>query len=247
MSPAVSLLLISLVLLSCKTQEEIRREEALDRTMGEVEQQQRTLADTVTRMQSLEEKLATMTGRVDEIKYDSEQTYGQKIAELTGRLELLEQTSEALSQEVEDQREYGKKVVETIEKMAKTQGPKRQGPYWEAMGNYKRGRYKTAKGQLLALLEGKKVKGARRARVLHNLGMISFMDKNDDQSLTYFSKLFTDYPKSSYNKNGLLFLAKSFRRLDQKDQAQATLEELLTKFPEAKQKNEARRILAELR
>ena len=207
------LFLIPVVLLihSCKTQEEIKREQYID---NQLKAQQSLLAGHVTKMQAMEERLAAMTGKMDQVQYDNQQTYGQKISELAGRVDLLEEAQTTMQEEIEEQGNYVKKVISTLDKMTGT-GGKPKDAYGQAMGNYKRGRYKRAKNQLLDLLGGNKVKGSRRARVLHNLGMIAYMDEDDKQALVYFSKLFTDYPKSSYNKNGLLVLAKVLRRMDQ--------------------------------
>ena len=239
-------ILVLLLILSCKTQEEIKREETIDQAVLQVQENQKLLAQTVAKLQSFEEMLAAMTGKIDEVEYSSQQNYGQKITQLSGDLELLQQSNDALSQEVEDQKNYTKSVVSTLDKLSSTQKRSSQSAYQQAMSNYKKGWYKTAKKQLLTLLNGNKIKGSRRARILHNLGMISFMNKNNEQAIVYFSKLFTEYPKSGYNKNGLLFLGKTFQRLDQKDKAKMTLEELLNKFPKAKQKKEAKKILGSL-
>ncbi len=239
------LLIPQIVAISCKTQEEIQREETIDKAVVQVGENQKLLAQSAIKLQAVEEALAKITGKMDEVQYNNQQTYGQKMTEINGRIDLLEQSNNALSQEMEDQKDYTKKVIKALDKLSTT-SPKKStgGAYQEAVRNYQRGRYKTAKKQFLRLLDKKRVKGAQRARALHNLGMISYMDKSNEQTLVYFSKLYTDYPKSSYNKNGLLVLAKTFQRLGRKDKAKATLEELLSKFPKAKQKKEAQKILA---
>jgi len=115
------------------------------------------------------------------------------------------------------------------------------------MDEYGKGRYAQAKGILLKLLEDKSIKGARKARVIHNLGMIAYMDKEFDKGLVYFSRLFTEFEKSGYNKNGLLYLARSFEKLGQKEQAVQTLNELINRFPDAKQVKNAKEMLNRLK
>ena len=58
------------------------------------------------------------------------------------------------------------------------------------MYDYKKGRYSAAKGKLESLLSGKKVSGTKRARTIHNLGMIAYIQKDNNAALTYFSKAF---------------------------------------------------------
>jgi len=111
------------------------------------------------------------------------------------------------------------------------------------MGDYKRGRYKSAKSKLADLYNNKLVSGSRKARVIHNLGMIAYMEKDNGAALTYFSTLFTEMPKSGYNKNGLLFLGKTFKRLGQTEEMKQTLNELITRWPKARQVSEAKKLL----
>lgn len=239
--PAALLLLLGA---SCATQEDIDRRERMERAMEQVREQQGLLAQAIARTQSVEERVAAVTGRVDEVRHDGERAYGDGISALSARVDALEESQRRIEEALDEQSGYVRKVIETLDKMGKKSRRPSSSPYDQAMRNYRRGRYKTAKGQLLGLLEDKGVKGSRRARVLHNLGMIAHMDEDDEQALVYFSKLFTEQPGSAYNKNGLLFLAKSFGRLGREDRMRSVLGELLSKFPDAKQAPEARKLLA---
>ena len=242
MRPAPPVALLA-ALASCATQEEIDRRGRVDLALAQVRENQGLLARSLSRTQAVEERLAAMTGRLDEVRHDSETTLDQRLAGLEARVEALEESGRAVRKDLEEQSGYLRRVIGTLEKMGRKRAPS-SSPYDQAMADYRRGRYKTAKNRLLAILEGGGVKGSRRARVLHNLGMIAHMDEDDERALVYFSKLFTEQPGSSYNKNGLLFLAKSFGRLGREDRMRSALEELVSRFPKAKQAPEARRLLA---
>lgn len=73
------------------------------------------------------------------------------------------------------------------------------------------------------------------------------MDKQYDKALVYFSRLFTEHEKTGYNKNGLLFLGRTFDKLGQKEQAKQTLGELIKRFPDAKQVKAAKEMLEKLK
>ena len=113
------------------------------------------------------------------------------------------------------------------------------------MGLYRRAKYAQAKSILLDLVD-KKFSETRKARVIHNLGMIAYMDKENDKALAYFSRLFTEFPKTGYNKNGLMFLAKTLQRMKKNEEAKQALNELITRFPKAKQVAQAKKMLKQL-
>lgn len=256
-----SIALISIVFLfsGCKTQEEIAQGQMVENLNLQVSESQKLTAEATVRMQQLEERMNSITGQVEESGHKRQTTTQKQISELKDKLMVIEENNKTLNTDVAnikvslaEQKVYLDKVLKSLSKMSKSKAApkkkskKKMSDYDKAMSAYKKGSYKTAKALLQELLDKKKVKGSRRARVLHNLGMSSFILKQDDQVLIFFSKLFTDYPKSGYNKNGLLFLGKSFQRLKKKDEAKQTLNELITRFPKAKQSGEAKSILKKL-
>ena len=254
-----SIALISIVFLfsGCKTQEEIAQGQMVENLNLQVSESQKLTAEATVRMQQLEERMNSITGQVEESGHKRQTSTQKQLTELKDKLMVIEENNKTLNTDVAnikislaEQKVYLDKVLKSLSSMSKSapkkKSKKKLSEYDKAMSTYKKGRYKSAKAQLQELLDKKKVKGSRRARVLHNLGMSSFFLKQDDQVLIFFSKLFTDYPKSGYNKNGLLFLGKSFRRLKKKDEAKQTLNELITRFPKAKQAGEAKSILKKL-
>jgi TolA-binding protein len=248
------LLLIIVSLNSCKTQEEIAQSQMVETLNLQVSESQKLTADATVRMQSLEERMNNITGQVEESGHQQKMTVQNQIKDLKDKLVVVEENNKSLNTEVTslkasmaEQKEYLDKVLKSLTKMSssKSKPSRKLSSYDKAMATYKRGKYKDAKALLQELLK-KKMNGSKRSRVLHNLGMSSYILKQDDQVLIYFSKLFTDFPKSGYNKNGLLFLGKSFQRMNKKEEAKQTFNELLTRFPKAKQSGEAKKLLAKL-
>ena len=112
------------------------------------------------------------------------------------------------------------------------------------MSYYRGQKYKQSKAILVKLYKSGKYKGKKKARIIHNLGMISYMQKKNDDAVTYFSTLYTDMPKSAYNGNGLVYLARTFKRTGQKEQAVTILEEMIKSFPKSRHVKTAKDLLA---
>lgn len=252
------LALISILFFGCKTKEDIAREQMVTNLNLQIQDHGKLSADTTVRMQNLEERISKMTGKFEETSHETNQTFEQRIKTLEERLILMEETSKARSEQItllttkmDGQSKYIKEVLNTLNKISGKSGKKGkkkkfQSPYWAAMGAYKDGKYKKALPMLLALLEKKKVKGSRKARTIHNIGMCNFLSKDYDNAKVYFSRLFSEYPKSNYNKNGLLFLGKSLQKLKENEIAKMTLNQLIERFPKAKQVKEAKKIISKL-
>ncbi|TNF03107.1 MAG: tetratricopeptide repeat protein [Deltaproteobacteria bacterium] len=252
-----SLLLISslfFILGACKTQEEIQREQMVDNMSLQMIEGQKGQAEMTVKYQALEEQVAMLRGELEQKGYNQEQKRQSELKGLEDRVNLIEESQKdvsekmaAVQKQLEENKEFLNKVLKALgSKSAPKAAAKPKSPYWEAMDSYQAGKYKEAKDQLLALLNGNKVNGTQKARVLHNLGMIEYMDKKNDDALIYFSKLFTEFSSSGYNKNGLLFLGKTFNRMGRKEEAKQTLEELVKRFPKSKQVDEAKKLLQKL-
>lgn len=241
--------LLLLTITACKTQEEIQREQLVDTISLQMVQGQKLQAEYTVKMQSLEEQIAHLRGELEQKGYNREQKRQSEQKSLEDRVSLIEESQKdvvtrmsSVQKHLEENQAFLQKVLKTLEKSS-PKPKKKVSPYWAAMNNYKAGNYKTAKDQLLDLLNKNSVKGSGKARVLHNLGMIEYMDKKDKEATIYFSKLFAEFSSSGYNKNGLLFLARSFKRMGKKEEAKQTLEELVKRFPGAKQATQAKKLL----
>ena len=60
--------------------------------------------------------------------------------------------------------------------------------------------------------------------------MIAYIKKEYKDAIIYFSRLYTEYSKSGFNKNGMFYLGKSFEKVGKKSSARQTLEGLLEAF-----------------
>jgi len=239
---------------SCKTREDIVREQMVDNISMQVQDGQKLNADFTIRLQNIEDRLTNLSGSVEETQHTSQVTLNERIQSIEEKMTILEtaQTTQSTSleeiqKELSSQKEYIQEVLGTLKNLSqkKTKVKKKTTPYNEAMGLYRQGKYAQSKAILLTLVD-KKFSESAKARIIHNLGMIAYMDKQNDKALAYFSRLFTEFPKTGYNKNGLMFLAKTLQRMKKNEEAKQALNELIAKFPKAKQVSQAKKMLKEL-
>lgn len=223
----------------------------VDNMAVQMQQGQKLSAEYTVRLQNLEEKLTQKIGSLEEIQHGHGEKSSKDI-ELNKtnmsqlRLELKEQKKTLLliSDQMDQQKKYLKKLLSSLNKMAgEKPKKKKKSSYDQAMYLYKKGHYKRAQDALLKLLNNKRIKGNKKARVIHNLGMIAFMDKKYSDAVTLFSRLYTKYPKSPYTPRGLLFLGKSFKKINRQDEAKQVLQELVKNYPKSKYNKKAKQLL----
>lgn len=229
----------------------------LDIMSVQVTQGQKLTADATVRLQNMEEKIQQLQGLVEESTHNKSEQSQTLEARLKAQEELIKTLTNNLNDQtsklnlvetrLSEQDKFIKEILSTLKSQNQpVENKKKISPYELAMQEYSKGKYKEVKPQLETLLNDKSIKGAQKARVIHNLGMIAFIQNNSQDSMTYFAKLYSEYPASTYNANGLIHLAKTFIKLNQKDQAKQTLEEMIKKFPTHKKASTAKEMLKSL-
>lgn len=258
------LALVTLVLLiqACKTTEELQREQMVDNLSIQMAQNQKLSAEAQIKIQNLEERINNINGTLEETGHKVDTTYSNQMKENQQKLELLQKVIDDstlrerklservgnLEKELAEQKKYIKQVLSVLNKVNSTvEDNKKRSPYQEAFYNFNKGKNKLALPQLESLLESKKIKGKRRARVLNALGMLNYWSRKDDQAIVYLSKLFTEHPKAPYTTNGLIYMAKAFKRKGEKEQAISALEMLIQKYPSSKKISQAKKLLKQYR
>ncbi len=250
-------LALAAALNACKTRGDIEREQLLASLAVQMRDGQKLQSSAASRIQALEERLGHVSGQVEEGDHQIAQKAEGQIQSLQEKVALLESTSagiqkklSALEKKSRSQERYLKDVLRTLQSLSPgTATSSRSGTnslYQRAVANYKAGKYKTAKQQFASLIKSKYLKYAQKTRTLHNLGMIAYSNKDNDEAIVHFGRLFTRYPKSSYNKRGLLFMAKAFMRLEESVKAKQTLQELTERHPKSPQAREAKKLLKKL-
>ena len=245
---------------SCTTQADIQREQTVDAMKLQMVQSQQHTGEHLVKIEDIQQQIAQLRGAIEEGGHEQKESLKVTIKQMEDRLLFVEESNKMLKENLEsvrtqlkEQKDFLAKVLKTLEsaskspkKIANKKKGKKKSSYDKAMGLYKIRHYTKVRPIFIELLKDKKIKGNKRARIYHNLGMIQFVKKKNEDALIYFSQLFTEHPKASYNANGLLYMAKAFQRLKRKEESKQTLEELIKRYPKAKQIKEAKAILKKL-
>lgn len=235
-----------LTLLSCKTAEQIKREQQVDSLSVQVRQNQTLSAEVTSRIDQIELEVNKVAGKLEEVEHKNREDLREAIRDIKKEVQLTEESNQALREKMKDledrlaeQQKYISEVLESLktlsislEKKTKEEPAKSTTNGFE---DFKKGRHKDAKIKLMALLDEKNVKAPTKANALLYLGLISFKSKNYEESLTFFSRLFTDYPKSNHNMMGLLYLGRSFHKMGKVDEAKNSFKELIRIYPNSKE------------
>ena len=242
----VPILIISLFS-SCKTTEQIRQEKRVDdlATLS---------ADYDGRLQTLEASVQHLHGQLEESTHLAQTAATQDLQELQKSVELLtaqfkalqntQQEQDKLLQEIKTQLSAQQKYIGDVATSLTALGPKNNASPWQTnleLGQkyFKENKYDKAFPLLQPLLQEKAIKGKNRSALLYSLGMMAYAQKDNDQAVYYLGTLYQEFPKSTYNQNGLYTLGKSFQRMGQNDKAIATWEELQASFPQTKRATQA--------
>lgn len=257
-TPFLALLFVVtfLFLSGCKTQSQIRREQQMENLTSQVSEGQRLTADTTIRLQEMEERIGHLHGALEEKGYAEQIQREEALSDLRSRMDAMEATQRDIQQQLQQQKrqmdaqkEYLDRVLKTLEELSRAsvdiKKKSTQEVYNEAVRLYRARQYPESRKYFEELL-GRDLSEPIRTHTYHNLGMIEYMDQRFAQAVAYFGRLFTEFPESGYNRNGLLFLAKSFEKEGQTNEAIQTLQQLIQRFPDANRIGDARNMLQRL-
>ncbi len=240
-----NLILIFLFLVSCKTQEDIQREEVVDSMAAQMSQHQKITAQTSLKALELEEKLTKMVGAIDEREYQHFTATNQELSLSKKNIDDLKKDLDLVKLQILEQKEYLEKILSSLSKMGEVPSKKKpkKSNYDEAIGLYKKGLAKEAKPLLADLVNDKSLDSSKMAKVTYFLGMIAYQEKQYSDAVTLFSRLYTQFPGSSHNPSALLYLGRSFLKLKKDDEGKQVLQELIEKYPNTSHSQKANEIL----
>lgn len=270
----IALSLMILATQGCKTQADIQRERTVETINQQLVQNQKTNANSNLRLQAIEEQVQRLTGLVEDTQQKKNETDKENVS-LKDKVSMLEENNRKqneairmLAEKVAEQTKYLEDVVKALNTMSEQKSEPRKevkqkgndlsvgvedkdsgasaGGFQAAVGLYKAKNYEDAKSIFADLLDDKKTKRKEKEGSLQYLGLIEYRKKNYEEAKVYFSRLFSEYPKSTYNATGLLYLARTFSELKQKNEASMTLDELISRFPDSKEAKEGTKLKAKL-
>jgi TolA-binding protein len=248
----VLLLISSLFLMtSCfKTAEDLEREKLLSGLNTEMKQSQGLVADMTIKLKEFEERVSQVNGSIEQIEHrqqtmhaEKEKNQEEKIRALRAQVEQLNQTIEIqkkqiqmLNQDVEQTKKFIQDLTKSLKggsavaPKAKTSEAKSR--IHELIKMVDKGQYNDAEIELNQMINSN-ISNPDKNKAYHELGRIHFFKKNYDNSLVFFSKIYTNYPSSSLAPSSLLFISKCLKNKGMKDEAKQTLTEFTQKFPKS--------------
>lgn len=257
---------ILIVFTSCKTQEDIRREQAVQNLNSEIQETKKTAANGNSRFQAIEEQIQRMTGQVEEANHSRAQSIkdNQQLAERINALEEANKKSveylKALTEKVNNQSGYIEEVIASLaklsEKPAASSSKKKTikpdsvsiddentpATFSNGLKAFRAKKYDESKTIFMEVADNKKNSKKNREGATHYLGMIELKAKNYDVAKVHFSKVFSDNPNSTFAPMALLNLGKTFIATKSKEEANMTFDELISRFPKSKEASEASKI-----
>jgi TolA-binding protein len=248
----LTLLTLSLIFTSCfKTAEEIRRDKKVDEMIG---QSASLTAELQMKMNELQNKLASTSGQIEEIDYkattnnqETTKTLSQTIASLSEQVKILNKENtenkaeiQKIQSELDAQKQYVSKLTGTLTKIAGPSKSSSASGIQEAHKAFEKNDQKEATKLYEQVLAEGKINNREKNHVRYNLGLMSYWNKKYDDALSYFSSIYTKWPKSSWAPRALLQIARTFKKQNKKDEANATYDEIIQKFASSSQAKKAK-------
>ena len=251
------LLLISLLTqaTSCiKTADQVNRERRFESMTEQLADSQSLVADMVAQMKDIQTQLNQMNGRLEEIENNQQKIKPENFKKMEENSALLKSQQEAqntqllaIQAELKEQREFIEKVTKSLNDLSKP-APKAQkksakDELSDGLGLVKANKYSEARRDLEALVDHKDLGPADNNKVLHGLGRVEFYTKNYEKALVYFSKIYTNYPRSSLAPSSLLFIARSLDRIGKKKESKEAYNQVIEEYSDNAAAAEAKKEL----
>lgn len=248
-------LLCLLFLSSClKTAQEIERDKKLDQLILQKEQAGVLVANLTQQVQELEGRLASTSGQIQEIdhkqKTDQEKSFlttKESIQRLNEQVAILlkenkenQDKIDSLTKKVNSQTKYIKKVNTNLGAIV-TPKSNSKSTLQEANALFEKSKLNEAFDKYNEVLSENKINAAQRNAVYYNMGLISYWKKKYEDCISYMSKIYTKYPRSSYAPKSLIYIARGFKKMGKSDEATATFDEVISKYPKSKQARDAKK------
>lgn len=241
----INLILLLFFVISCKTQEDINRDQTVDTMAAQMAQHQKLSAQYTSKTIELEERLTKAIGAIDEREYKNFQTTNQELTLAKKTMEDLKKDLDLVKLQILEQKEYLEKILASLSKIGEvpTKKKSQKSNYEEAINLYNKGNAKEAKPLLADLLEDRKLSSSQKAKVIYFLGMIAYQEKKYSDAVTLYSRLYTQFPDSTHNPSALLYLGRSFLKLKKDEEGKQVLQELVDKYPNSSNSQKAKDLL----
>ncbi len=235
----------TLIFNSClKTTEEIEREK---RVSEQLETNQKFSKDFLIELREFRSKIDEYNGRLQEIEHKQEQgqkDQQEKLAKSDEQIKIQVNALKALAEKnqkeiseisklLNEQKKFISEITKSLKSLGSSSSKKKAekvDDLKEADNLFSKKQYSKAKELYNQLLESKTLSAGKTNGVLLNVGIIEYKNKNYSDALVYLSKIYTKYPRSSKAPSALYHIGLCFKALGQKDEANETFKEVISKY-----------------
>jgi TolA-binding protein len=250
--------LLLLTLASClKTADDIEREKLVERLNVQMQESQQLVADFSIKVKDFEERVSQVNGLIEELEHrqknmqeENSQSVQAQISQLKNQIEELNKIISdnnkkivALSSENAETKKFIAEITSTLKAVGQKKNNKDTDNTRDQINKLKimvdKAQFDKAKPELLALMN-QNISNAEKNMVKHALGRIAYQQKNYQEALVYFSKIYTNWPKSSLAPSSLYFIGKSFAFQNNKDAALESFNEFLKQYPKSSLVNDVK-------
>ena len=248
------ILLISLLMVSSciKTADQVQREKRMESMSEQMKDSQGLVAEIHGQLKDMQHQLDKMNGRVEELEHRQKQVNPDQFNKMSETLNLMktQQENEAtqlqqIQAELKEQRSFIEKVTaslaapEAAPKSSKKKSAKSE--LNSALEQVTNGKYAPARSTLEELIDHPDLTPGEKNKVLHALGRVEYHTKNYEKALTYFSKVYTKYPKATIAPNCLLYIGRTLKKMGKKDEASEAFAKVSEDYPGSKESEQAKK------
>lgn len=245
-----------------KTAEQIKREKQVDQMKVQLDQSSKLVATLTQQVSSLQARLDSTSGQLEEIGYktssnqqETQDSFAQTTAQLAEQISILKNDVSSnksslrkIQKSLNAQQEYLNKLNTTLAKLTGVSSSTNSSSkklLKSAHRAFEKNELNKAKELYEQILSVGKINASQRNHVWFNLGLLDYWAKRYNDSSVWFSKIFTKYPKSSWAPRSLLYIARCFKKLGQKEESQATYATLIKEYPNSKHAKKAKKEISE--
>lgn len=257
MTKILSLTTLILLSTACiKTADQVDREKRFESMNEQMKDSQGLVADMVGQMKDMQAQLDKLNGKIEELEHRQKQVNPEQLNKMSENMNLIktQQETEAaqltqIQNELKEQRAFMEKVTQSLASAKEAPAPKSskkksaKEELADALALIKNDKYDEARQELEALVNSPELTPGDQNKVMHGLGKVEYYTGHNEKALTYFSKLYTKYPKASLAPSSLLFIGRSLKKLGKKDEAKEAFAKVVEDYKDSKEANEAKKEL----
>jgi TolA-binding protein len=241
----IVLLTTLLFLVSCiKTADQVQREKRMQNISEQMKDSQSLVSEIHSQLKDMQRQLDLMNGRLEVIEHQNKSVDPTQASKTSESMALMKSQQETLNSqmvqmqnELKAQREFIQKVTTSLASEEKPKASKKKSAKDDlnaALEDIRQDKYSEARSSLEALIDHSDLTPGDHNKVLHGLGKTEFYTKNYDKSLTYFSKIYTKFPKSSLAPDSLLFIGRTLDKMGKKSEAKEAFAKVTEDYPGSK-------------